>query len=297
MQTRTVVLLVAAVVSGVMLFGASGVSANPLGVPVAEPGPFSCTIDKTYQILNKTITQHFEVTAIRGPSDEFPYPVEGCTGSHSGSELQCARYGYTITSSVDLDDVVFAISADQDLDRTTSSPSTTVFVSTPGAGDPHTNFLTKAFHEYTVRFDSEFGSHVRSLEADIYILTPTAPRISTVLLNGFFPLLRPAASCLIAGPGVSVTQFKPLTASQNVTCAGGKCTCKLTYDTAGNLQSVTTEEPCTASSVSVCVTLTGEATQSTTCEPVQNFETITSGTGTCTTYPTRPVATTVCKQP
>jgi hypothetical protein len=103
-------------------------------------------------------------------------------------------------------------------------------------------------------------------------------------------------SCLIAGPGggTQLDPFKPVTITQSVLCAGGGCTCEITNDAAGNIESVTTSTPdCTATLTDVVVKI--EVQGAIEEQPVKHFESITSGTGTCTTYPTKPKATTVCR--
>ena len=72
------------------------------------------------------------------------------------------------------------------------------------------------------------------------------------------------------------------------------CTCEITNDAAGNIASVTTSTPdCTATLTDVVVKI--EVQGAIEEQPVKHFESITSGTGTCTTYPTKPKATTICR--
>jgi hypothetical protein len=260
-----------------MLFAVTQVSANPPGVPVPEPGPLSCTTQPGGDFL---------ITAITGQSSPplpgtFPIPATRESITPCQTVDTCFDYGYNITSPTGLNvsTTVFAISADQNLDSTNPTAS----VSPPGVGDTTTKFLAGAVHEYTVGFSS---SSTKSATAHILITPPSAARITTVLVKSGSK----TESCLIAGPGVPGNPFAPVPAKQDIVCAGGKCTCHLTFDSLGNLQTVTTDTPCTAASVSVCVSTDGGQT----CQPAQSYEQITSGTGTCTTYPTKPVATTVC---
>ncbi len=181
MQSRKFLLLSAAGVAISALLVATHVSAHfPAGVPVTPPGPFVCT------------TTNFKVEAILGPSGEFP--VDAPCLSHPGQT--CADYGYKIsslsTTGPNVDHTVFANSADQDLDRT----APTSFVSVPGAGDNTTNFLKDADHEYAVRFNS---SNTKSVEAHMFIVGPSTPRISSVLIRSGTKITE---SCLIAGVGV-----------------------------------------------------------------------------------------------
>src|SRR5262249_54120834 len=222
-------LLAMGVVAFGVLFAATQVSANPTGVPVAEPGPFSCGGSGSPTMPD------FTITAIRGPNNEFPIVV-ACNPTGPNASRDCADYGYTITptSNLNINHTTVAVSADQDLDGTSPTPPAAK-ISPPGAGDQTSGFLAKAFHEYTVRFNSLNKDRT----AHIFIVGPSAARITTLLVGG---TASTDESCLIAGPGVGVAPFKPITTEQTVTCAGGKCTCELTFDAANNITSVTSPD-------------------------------------------------------
>lgn len=224
MQTRRYLRLCAVVVAVGAVFAATQGSAhNPTGVPITEPGPFVCT------------TTNFQIQAILGLSGEFPMDGGPCTLTPKHSGQNCVDYGYIISArsptGPNVDHTVFAISADQDLDHT----SPTSFVSVPGAGDNTTGFLKYADHEYAVRFNS---SNTKSIEAHIFIVGPSSPRITSILVRSG---TKNTESCLIAGPGVTVDPdpFQPLSVTETVLAAGGKCLVDLIYDAHGNLAEIT----------------------------------------------------------
>jgi hypothetical protein len=179
---------------------------------------------------------------------------------------------------------VFAVPADQDTDRT----SPTAVVSTLGVGD-NAGFLVNAKHQYTVRFNS---GTTKSAEAHLFMVTPSTARMTTVVVRHG----NTSESCLIAGPGggTQLDPFKPVTITQAVLCAGGGCMCHITNDAAGNIESVTTDPPCTATLTDVVVKIE-VAPNVVEEQPVKHFESITSVGSTCTTYPTKPKATTICR--
>jgi len=265
MLTRKFFLLTAAMVASGTLFAATELRANPTGVPVAQPGPLSCS------------TSNFKVDAVRGPNGEFPQVVP-CT-SPSNTDKQCAEYAYNISSlSKNIDHTVVAVSADQDLDGT----SPTAYVSSPGAGDNATGFLKNARHEYTVRFNS---SKTKSVQARVRVVGPSSPRISSVLVrggsgyggSGYDDDKGNGESCLIAGPGVAGDPFQPVSVTQTVLAAGGKCEVDLIYDTAGKLIDIDVLPPCEKFTGDVLIE--GKKLQNNT-----NPSGITFGDGTTTCY-------------
>lgn len=221
MQTRKSLLLAAGVIASSALFTLTEVRANPAGVPVAQPGPLSCT------------TANFKIDAVLGPNDEFPIPAP-CIINGGG----CSEYRYTVTKlgSKNLDHIVFAVSADQDLDS--AGPS--AFVTPPGPGDSATGFLANARHEYPVRVNP-----TPQIPASIVITGSSSPRISTALVRSG---AKNFESCLIAGPGVAGDPFQPIFREQLVLVAGGKCVAHLFFDASGDLVNVTTDPPCVAGS-------------------------------------------------
>jgi hypothetical protein len=280
MQGRTVVLLVGAVVIGVMLFAPTELIATGGGEGGVSPpvdglvAPASCTAQ-----LGSSKQVQVDTGIISGDIS-VPFPQDVFCSGDSGP--LCSRFDYKFTYTGGNPAHSF-VSVSSDLDILSCNPTCKI-ENNAGAGDTSTSAKVGKYiwEQRTVRFNSNLST----LYA--YVITEkAAPRVSSAGGHAGTQV----NLCLIQGPGGPVDPFKPQPATQNVVCAGGKCVCQLTFDRFGNLQSVTTEEPCTASSVSVCVTLGSSET----CEPVQNFETITSGTGTCTTYPTRPLATTVCR--
>ena len=268
MLTRKSLLLTVTMVASGTLFAVTELRANPTGVPVAEPGPLSCT------------TTNFTITAVKGPNDEFPQVVPCNLSVNAGK--QCAKYAYDISSSSkSVDHTVVAVSADQDLDSTNPvSPPTGV--NPPGAGDSPTGFLVSAFHEYTVTFNK---ANSKSNHVEIVVVGPSSPRIATVLVRGSSGSKRDddysgkSEACLIAGPGVVGDPFQPVAVTQTATVAGGKCIAHLIFDASGKLADVTTEPPCITYSGPVTVTPDGK--------PLQNNTSpngITFGNGTTTCY-------------
>lgn len=220
MRTRKSLLLAAGVVAIGPLFGATDVRANPAGVPVTQPGPLSCS------------TTNFRTDAVLGANDEFPIP-KPCVIN----EGDCSEYRYTLTKlgNKNPDHIVFAVSADQDLES--AGPSATV--NALGAGDGPTGFLEFARHEYAVRVNP-----TPQVPASIVIVGLSSPRISTVLVRSG----NIYESCLIAGPGVTGDPFQPVFQEQLVTVAGGECVAHLFFNPSGKLVDVTTDPPCFAGS-------------------------------------------------
>jgi hypothetical protein len=232
---------------------------NPQGVPVQTPAPLQCT----------TPSGGWTIAAVPGDGGEFPVAVACENAGHSGGT--CFLYRYSLVAPGGTPDhVVFAVSADQDLDR--AGPS--AFVTPPGSksGDPATGFLAGAYHEYPVRVNP-----TPRVPAEISIAGPTAPRISTVLVKRG----NVREACLIAGPGVFGSTFRPVAVTQTQIAAGGKCPVELIYDSAGNLADV---RPLTED----CIRFQGPVTVQG--QPLQdNTESITIGTGTSTCWgPPRP---------
>lgn len=228
--------------------GGSGVP--PGDVPVAEPGPLSCTTTKG----------NFRFTAVQ-VNNQFPVPVP-CVNPNN----ECSEYRYTLTKlgSKNADHVVFAVSADLAVDS--ASPSATV--TPPGPGDSATDFLENEYHQYPVRINPT--THT---PAKIVTKGASSPRISTVLVKSGSKF----ESCLIAGPGVPVGQFTAVALTQDQLVAGGKCVAHLVYDAAGNIIDVQTEPPCTVTTGDVFIN--GEKLQDN-----RSPNGITHGTNTCTTY-------------
>jgi hypothetical protein len=271
MVARKSLLLVAAAVAGA-LFTATEVRTHseggptipPGAVPVPEPGPLSCT----------TTSGNFRFTAVLGPKGEFPKPVS-CINNVD----DCAEYKYTLTKlgSKNADHVIFAVSADLAIDS--ASPSATI--TPPGLGDSVTDFLENAYHEYPVRMNP-----TPQLPAKIVTKGASSPRISTILVKSGYK----NEICLIAGPGVPVSQFTALALTQDQLVAGGKCLAHLVYDAAGNIIDVQTEPPCTVTTGDVFIN--GQKLQDN-----RSPNGITHGTNTCTTYgpPIPSPARTVCR--
>lgn len=262
MLTRKRLLLFMAIIASIMLLTATGIRAHfPNGVPVPLPAPLSCI----------TLPDgNWRIDAIES-NGEFPIPVPCSANEHAGK--QCAEYSYTVTSLLGKspDHVVFAVSADQDLDS--AGPSANV--QPPGPGDTTTGFLENARHEYPVRVNP-----TPQIPASIVIVGPTSPRISTVLVRKG----KISESCLIAGPGVPLDQFAPRTTTQTVSCAAGQCTCVLTFGPDGTITAVTSPD---CDTTQTPLTVNGE--------PLQFFgnQGITIGSGTSTCYPTKPIPTCV----
>jgi hypothetical protein len=207
----------------------------------------------------------------------FPVPV-ACTSVNNAGK-QCGQYRYTVTplKGQSTDHVLFAVSADQDLDSASPSAS----VAPPGAGDSKTDFLRFARHEYAIRVNP-----TPQIPANIIIVGPTSPRISTVLVTKG----NNKESCLIAGPGVLGSPFSAVSLTQTQLVAGGQCVAHLTFDALGNVIDVETDPPCTVSTTPVSVN--GEPLRDN-----RNPNGITHGNGTCTTYgpPIPSPARTICR--
>lgn len=281
MPTRKSLLLFAVVIASVMVFAATEVRAHfPEGVPVTSPAPLTC---------NTLPYNKWKIEAVLGDKGEFPVVVP-CSSNHP-SQL-CVKYEYKVTSSKgrNADHAVIAISAGLDLDSIIDPGFHPASVFLPGDGDNATGFLSQAFHEYGVRFNPK--ASIANL--GVLIVGPPSERISTILVRGG----KHKEACLIAGPGPGIGDavanvFKPLPLEQTYLCAGGKCVCKLTFDASGELQSVSTDTP-ECQKIEEEIFLNGE--------PVKFFgdgdgdgeDSITSGNGTCTTYPTKPLSTTIC---
>ena len=270
MQTRKYLLLYALAIALAALCAATEARANPAGVPLTQPGPLTCS------------TTNFTMTAVTGPNSLFPIPVD-CSTLHPGQI--CGSYAYTVakktSSSKSFNRVVLAVSGDQDFDSANSTPIGTTAANALGAGDG--NFLKKAFHEYTVRFS--FNTSIALATVSTVIVGPTSARATTINVRGGSDD-NDNDSCLIAGPGIAGNIFKPQLATQNVSCAAGKCTCQLSFDAAGNITAVTSPDCDVDTPASLLIDG----------KPISFFgnEGITIGTGTSTCYPTKPTASCVC---
>lgn len=269
-------LLLAAGVSAVSaLLAIPVVEANPIGVPVPTPAPLQCT----------TPGGGWTITAVPGPSGEFPKEVS-CTLLPDHSDKRCFQYKYSISGPGGTPShVLFSVSADQELD----SAAPTAAVTPPGtaSGDSATGFLAYAQHEYPIRVNA-----TPSVPAEIVVVGPSVPRISTVLVKKG----NTRVSCLIAGPGVGGgSPFAPIVTSQSQVAAGGKCEVDLIYDSAGNVIDV---ELTPAAIVAGCtltvgpVLIDGEELKDN-----RSPTGITHGSNTCTTYgpPTPSPSRTVCR--
>ena len=203
------------------LFMVGEASSNPPLVPV-PPAPLSCTTPSggwTITLVSNSMT---------GP---IPFPVPCLAAANSGNT--CSNYKYNVVGPTP-DHVVFAISADQDLDtvRVNSSVVNNPSVTPPGSlsGDQPTGFLFLAQHEYPVRVNPTGNPP----NTEFLIVGRSAPRISTVLVKKGKLL----ESCLIAGPGVPGDAFQPVFQSQRALVAGGKCLVDLVFDGNGNVVDV-----------------------------------------------------------
>lgn len=196
-----------------------GATANPPGVPVADPAPLSCA------------TPNYAITAVTGADGSFPV-TQPCD-PNDATKGTCSLYGYRVssTSGVTVSQSLFAVSADQDLYATYTLPNgTSAYVANPGAGDSTTGFLKYAQHEYAVRFNA--NSTVS--EGYIVIKGGSSPRIGTAYVRGG----KVDESCLIAGPGIATNPFTPQTVAKSVVAAGGKCAATLNYNSAGKLTGI-----------------------------------------------------------
>jgi hypothetical protein len=259
-------------------------------VPVDPPGFLACTTNGG---------NNWKVEALTGPGGVFPVE-EPCASPGLNAGKTCGRYSYRITrlkfpplSGQNIEHVVFAVSADQVLDvPPTANPMPyQVVVSDPGDGDNVTNFLDRAFHEYAVRW--KFSPTVpTSVDVHMVIVGPTSARVSTALVRR-----SPTESCLIAGPGVALDPTTPLASKKEELCANSKCLCTLMYS-GGKLVSVTgspigggEEGACTTTLTDISITVEGIPLS----QAIKSFDQIPHGDDSCTTYPTKPKATTVCR--
>ena len=284
MRMSATILMTAALVAGVTLL--TGVEFGTAAEP--QPGPRSCD----------TATFHIETVPSVGD-----FPTTDCADANNPGR-QCVDYGYLVKTrptGARINKSIFAVSVDQDVHSTYSTPGSVppAVVSAPGAGESTTQFLQRSRHEYTVRFTAPTPT-VTSFEAHMRIVAPSTPRTTTVLMRSLSGALE---SCLIAGPGVQGVQievdpFKPQLVQQDVVCAAGGCMCHLNFDAAGNIVSVTADS--LAPRATCAVTLSDQQFfidlgDGQPAQPIQHFEQITSGTGTCTTYNTKPKKTTICR--
>jgi hypothetical protein len=273
MLVKKSLLLAAGVVAVSALFAVTEVRANPMGVPVATPAPLQCT----------TPGGGWTITAVQGPSGEFPVEVSCTLPDHNGK--RCFLYKYSISAPGGTPShVVFSVSADHDLDY--AYPTSAVTPPGTASGDSSTGFLAYAQHEYPVRVNA-----TPAIPAEIAVVGPSSPRISTVLVQKG----KTRQSCLIAGPGVmSGSPFAPIVTSQSQVAAGGKCEVDLIYDTAGNVidvQLASGADPgCTLTVGPVFID--GEELKDN-----RSPTGITHGSNTCTTYgpPTPSPSRTVCR--
>ena len=261
---RGILSLRAATVLAGALFVAGWAAANPVGVPVAESPPLSCTTTGGNFFIAKT--------ACSGSTAPPACPTGNCTD-----------YCYTITglTALNPDHTIFEVSATQDLVSTAPSGAA---VFAPGAGDNTTGFLAGAIHEYAIRFDS---AGTKNAATRITVSGASAPRLGTVLVRSG---TRSFESCLIATPGTTPNPFQPTFSSQEALVAGGKCKAHLVFDATGNLTSVTTDPPCVTNDNPGQDVLFANGT------PLRNNTSpfgITFGNGTSTCYgppsPSRPV--------
>jgi hypothetical protein len=229
-------------------------TANPPGVPVADPAPLSCS------------TLNYSISAVTGGGGEFPVVVQCNAGT-------CSEFKYDVVSlfGKSISQTLFAVSGDQDLVSTTPS----AFVASPGVGDSTTGFLSFAQHEYPVRFNA--NSTV--FQGTILIKGKSAPRIGTVYIRSG----KIDESCLIAAPGVPGNPFTPLTETKSVVAAGGKCAATLHYNSAGKVTNITLppNSPCFAGKIP------NGAKAAIGGEPIQDVNApdgITFGDGTTTVY-------------
>jgi len=162
-----------------VLASVSAAYANPVGAPVSEVPPLSCS------------TPSYTVEAIAA-NGTFPIPSQ-C----SGEDQPCGDYGYKISSkSASIENVVFAVSASQNLFGTSGAVAHVMNV---GTGDSPTGFLAFARHEYAVRFDgpnvksssttstiqsSNSSGGPRSLTVHLFTSGASKARISTALIHG-----------------------------------------------------------------------------------------------------------------
>lgn len=252
------------VVVGGLVFS-TGATANPPGVPVADPVPLSCTT-----VNGSGSGNNYLVQAIVGQSGEYPVAVP-CPVSPG---QMCADYGYMISSlsGVTISHSLFAVSADQDLDSASPAPA---WVGNLGAGDSTTGFLEYTRHEYPIRFNS----NATKVEAHVYIRGVSSARSSTAYIRGG----KLDESCLIAGPGVPANPWAPSTVTKSVVAAGGKCAATLNYGPNGDLTGITLPagSPCFAGKIPPgAKAVIGD-------EPIQHVNApdgITFGNGTTTVY-------------
>ena len=274
MRARKSLLLAAGGTALGALLTLTEVRANPAGVPVTTPAPLQCT----------TPSGKWTITAVDGPSGEFPVETSCILPAHNGK--RCFLYKYSIAGPGGTPShVLFAISADHALDF--AEPTAAVTPPGTSSGDSATGFLAYSRHEYPVRVNATPLN-----PAEIVVVGPSVPRISTVLVKKGH--LR--ESCLIAGPGViSGSPFTPVVTSQSQIAAGGKCEVDLIYDAAGNVVDV----ELTPAAMTAGCTLTvgpvfidGEELQDN-----RSPTGITHGSGTCTTYgpPIPSPSRTICR--
>ncbi len=254
MRSKTSFSAIAIFLSGLFVAGAA--ISFPLGVPVLNTTPLSCT----------TPSGAWTVSLVSNSTGSIPYATP-CVSSGNLGKI-CSTYRYMITGSSTPDHVLVNASADQDLDSLNSGSS----VSSPGVGDSKTAYLKYAQHEYPITLNPTPGAPL-----DVAFVGPSQPRMSTVVVSKG----RTTESCLIAGPGIPRDPFLPRFLSQTALVAGGKCEVNLTFDTAGNVIDV---NPAAGSS---CIKYEGPVNVNVNGGPLRNNtgpHGITFGNGTTTCY-------------
>jgi hypothetical protein len=197
----------------------AGSSFDPTGVPLEEPGPVACS------------TANYSVVAHTGTNGEFPI-VQKCDPNDATQGL-CSEYWYTVDSLTGetISHSLLAISADQDIYDVTANGSNPWVPTDLGDGDSQTGFLVYAQHEYPIRLNAKGNT----IDARIYIKGVSSARISTMLVQGG----KNNESCLIAGPGIPRSEWKPTTSEKNVNVLHGECDGTLHYNGQGDLVNIT----------------------------------------------------------
>lgn len=237
MQSKKYFLLCLLVITIVALFGSSNAEAHfPSGVPVSSQAPLSC----------KTSAGNWQISAAPDSGGVWPQVVN-CL-NHTGV---CSLYKYTLAALGKFsspDHIVFAVSADQDVDR--AGPTASVTPPGTSGGDSATGFLARAQHEFPIRVNP-----TPQIPAEISIAGPSSPRISTVLVkkgNDY-------ESCLIAGPGLSGNTNAVIASSTIFTSSANNCVVEIRKNAAGVVTDILllpppTSDPACASSPELSIT-------------------------------------------
>ena len=207
---------------------ASGSSTPPPPLVIQpEVAPTSCVTKNGISVTGVTSGP---------PLNQFPVLLADPSSCGSATNpnppgARCFQYQYTVSTPFPpLYYSLFSVSATQLVPFTSPVAS---LIQPAYTGDD--DFLDDALHEYVLKFSG-------STSTNVSLFVRTGPgessnaRVGTVMVKQGYK----REGCLIATPGVtSGNAFQPISTSQQVTAAGGKCPVILVFDAGGNVVDVT----------------------------------------------------------